>query len=144
MTRKMIDYQEDLIESLRDPQEAIAYLNAALMDEDERIFLLALKNVLEAQGGDMTTLAKDANLNRENLYRILSRKDNPKLTSIKSVLNALGFELKSIVSKYCSSTITSIWALLMCVTLSNICDLNGITALGLSLTNPVDKRFDQY
>lgn len=93
MKRKMIDYQEDLIESLRDPQEAIAYLNAALMDEDERIFLLALKNVLEAQGGDMTTLAKDANLNRENLYRILSRKGNPKLTSIKSVLNAMGFEL---------------------------------------------------
>jgi len=93
MKRKMIDYQEDLIESLQDPQEAIAYLNAALMDEDERIFLLALKNVLEAQGGDMTTLAEDANLNRENLYRILSRKGNPKLTSIKSVLNALGLEL---------------------------------------------------
>ena len=93
MKRKMIDYQEDLIESLRDPQEAVAYLNAALMDEDERIFLLALKNVLEAQGGDMTTLAKDAHLNRENLYRILSRKGNPKLTSIKSVLNAMGFEL---------------------------------------------------
>lgn len=90
---RLIDYQEDLIESLRDPQEALAYLNAALTDEDERIFLLALKNVLEAQGGDMTSLAREADLNRENLYRILSKKGNPKLTSIKSVLNAMGLEL---------------------------------------------------
>ena len=93
MKRKHIDYQTYLIESLRDPQEALEYLNAALMDEDERIFLLALKNVLEAQGGDMTTLAKEAQLNRENLYCMLSRKGNLKLTSIKSVLNAMGLEL---------------------------------------------------
>ncbi len=89
----MIDYQEDLIESLRNHKDAIAYLNAALTDDDERIFLLALKNVLEAQDGDMTSLAKEADLNRENLYRILSPKGNPKLTSIKSLLNAMGFEL---------------------------------------------------
>lgn len=89
---RLIGYQEDLIESLRDPQEALAYLNAALTDEDERIFLLALKNVLEAQGGDMTSLAREADLNRENLYRILSKKGSPKLTSIKSVLNAMGLE----------------------------------------------------
>lgn len=49
MKRKTIDYQEDLIKSLSDPREAIAYLNATLMDEDERVFLLALKNVLETQ-----------------------------------------------------------------------------------------------
>lgn len=91
--KRLIDYQEDLIESLKDPQEALAYLNAALMDEDPRIFLIALKNVLEAQSGDMTTLAKKADLNRGNLYRIFSKQGNPKLTSIKSVLNTMGLEL---------------------------------------------------
>ncbi len=91
MKRKHIDYQEDLLKFLRDPQEALEYLNAALMDES--IFLLALKNVLEAQGSDMTNFAREANLNRENLYRMLSLKGNPKLTSIKSVLNAMGLEL---------------------------------------------------
>lgn len=90
---RLIDYQENLIKILKDPRKALAYLNAALTDEDERIFLLALKNVLEAQGGDMTSLAREADLNRENLYRILSKKGNPKLTSIKSVLNAMGLEL---------------------------------------------------
>lgn len=92
MKNKFINYQEELLESLKNHDEAIAYLNAALMDEDERVFLLALKNVLEAQGGDISTLAKKANLNRENLYRMLSKKGNPKLTSIKSVLNALNLE----------------------------------------------------
>lgn len=91
--RKYIDYQEYLIESLRNPQEAHAYLNAALMDEDPRVFLLALKNVLEAQDRDMTSLADEANLNRENLYRMLSKKGNPKLTSLRSVLHVLGLEL---------------------------------------------------
>jgi probable addiction module antidote protein len=93
MSEKFIDYQDELIKSLKDPEEAVAYLNAALMDEDERVFLLALKDVLEAQGGNISQLAKDTQLNRENLYRILSIKGNPKLTSIKSILNSLDLEL---------------------------------------------------
>jgi len=93
MRKRFINYQEELIQSLQDPEEVVAYLNAALMDDDERVFLLALKNVLEAQEGDMTSLARISKLNRENLYRILFKKGNPKLTSIQSVLNALGLEL---------------------------------------------------
>ncbi len=93
MKRKFIDYEEYLIESLKDPKEAQAYLNACLMDEDPRVFLLALKDVLQAQGKDISTLAKKAKLNRENLYRMLSQKGNPKLTSIMAVLNAVGLQL---------------------------------------------------
>jgi probable addiction module antidote protein len=63
------------------------------MDEDPRVFLIALKNVYEAQGGDMTSLAKKTKLNRENLYRMLSRKGNPKLSSIAAVARAVGYSL---------------------------------------------------
>lgn len=91
--KRLISYEEELQQLLQDPKEALAYLNAALMDEDQRIFLLALKNVLEAQGGDISSLAEKAQLNRENLYRMLSKKGNPKLTSLRSVLNVLGLEL---------------------------------------------------
>jgi probable addiction module antidote protein len=87
------DYQEKLIHDLQDPELASAYLNEALMDEDPRMFLLALKNVCEAQGGEMTALARKTKLSRENLYRILSKKGNPKLTSIISLLSAVGFSL---------------------------------------------------
>lgn len=98
--KKLIDYQENLIEALEDIEEAIAYLNAALMDEDPRIFLVALKNVIEAQGGDISALAKKSQLNRENLYRILSDNGNPKLNSIISLLNAMGLQLAIRPYKY--------------------------------------------
>lgn len=97
--KRLLDYQEELIKDLHDTNEALAYLNEALKDDDQRIFLLALKNVLEAQGGDIATLAQKTDLNRENLYRMLSKKGNPKLTSIVSVLNALGLQLAVQTSK---------------------------------------------
>jgi probable addiction module antidote protein len=93
MKRKHKDFQEYLLQVLQDPKEALAYLNAALLDDDQRVFLLALKDVLEAQEGDMSAVAREAQLNRENLYRMLSPKGNPKLTSLRSVLNVLGMEL---------------------------------------------------
>jgi len=43
-------YQEDLIEALKDPREAAAYLNAAMEEGDRELFLLALRNVAEAHG----------------------------------------------------------------------------------------------
>ena len=93
MKRKFRDYQEKLLEDLQNSKLASAYLNVALTDEDPRVFLLALKNVYEAQGGEMTELAQKTKLSRENLYRILSKKGNPKLTSIVSLLGAMGFSL---------------------------------------------------
>ena len=44
-------YQPDLIESLRDAGEVEEYLNAALGEGDPELFLLALRNVAEAQSG---------------------------------------------------------------------------------------------
>lgn len=93
MKRQHQDFQEYLLNLLQDPKEALAYLNEALKDQDQRVFLLALKEVLEAQNGDMSALAREAELNRENLYRMLSSKGNPKLTSLRSILHVLGLEL---------------------------------------------------
>jgi probable addiction module antidote protein len=96
MTRKKTayrDFQEILLENLKDPSEAIAYLQAAFADEDERVILLALRDVLEARGGSIAELAEETHLNRQNLYRILSTKGNPRLKSLKTLLNAFGFEI---------------------------------------------------
>ena len=43
------DYKEYLLEKLKDRKQAIAYLQQASLDEDQRVFLLALKDVIEAQ-----------------------------------------------------------------------------------------------
>lgn len=85
-------YQPELLKALVDPDEAEAYLNAALEDEDWEAFLLALRNVAEAQGG-IAQLADRAKLNRESLYRMLSEHGNPELRSLDAVLHALGFRL---------------------------------------------------
>ena len=97
MNKRFIDYQEKLLNDLQDPEEATAYLNAALMDDDPRVFLVALKNVVAAQG-KISSVAKKTKLNRENLYRMLSEKGNPKLTSIIPILKVLGFNLS--VNRY--------------------------------------------
>ncbi|OQA46600.1 MAG: hypothetical protein BWY52_00663 [Chloroflexi bacterium ADurb.Bin325] len=91
MDRVTVPYEEGLFEDLRDPKEAIAYLNAALEDEDQRVFLLALRDVAEARG--LSQVAREAQLNRENLYRMLSPNGNPQLSSLTTLLRSLGLRL---------------------------------------------------
>jgi DNA-binding phage protein len=52
MAKKTTSYQKDLIEALKDPREAVAYLNAVMDEGDRELFLLALRNVAEAHGGE--------------------------------------------------------------------------------------------
>ena len=91
-------YQEDLIESLKNPKEAAAYLNAAIEEGDRELFLLALRNIAEAQGG-ISAVAEKAHLNRENLYRMLSKRGNPEIKSLMTLLRAMGLELTVKVHK---------------------------------------------
>ena len=93
MGKKYKDYQESLLKALKDSTEAIAYLNAALMDKDPRVFLLALKDVLTAQKIDITSFAEESGITRQNIYRILSMKGNPRWDSLTSLLNALGLQV---------------------------------------------------
>lgn len=96
MEKHMRKFKDYLIETLKDNEEAQAYLNTALeeykKDNDAEAFLLALRDVAEAQGG-LACLAKKTNLNRQNLYKVLSGKTNPKLMTLGVILNGLGFHL---------------------------------------------------
>jgi probable addiction module antidote protein len=87
------NYQDSLLESLTDASEAAAYLNAALEDGDNEVFLLALRNVADARLGGMSKLANATGLNRESLYRMLSDNGNPELNSLSRLLQALGLKL---------------------------------------------------
>jgi probable addiction module antidote protein len=84
-------YRDTLLESLQDPAEAAAYLDAALEDEDIQVFLLALRDVAEARG--MSRVAAEADLNRESLYRMLSEEGNPRLSSLEALLHTFGLRL---------------------------------------------------
>lgn len=89
---KKKNYRQDRMERLKDPDEAVEYLKACLEETDmPELFLVALRDVAEARG--ISQLARDAHLNRENLYKILSKKGNPKLESLYAILDALGLKL---------------------------------------------------
>lgn len=91
-------YRDDLLKSLKDPEQAVQYLNACLEDEDPRVFLMSLRDVADARGG-IRSLSREAKLNRESLYRMLSREGNPSLDSLAAVLSALGLHLSVESSK---------------------------------------------
>ena len=87
-----IDYKDDfLLKDLKNLDRAADYLTAAIEDSEE-VFLLAVRDVAEAHGG-LGKLASATDLNRENLYDMLSKRGNPRLSSLTSVLDELGLAL---------------------------------------------------
>lgn len=76
---------------LRDPQTAAAYLSAAAGEDDPGAFLHALRNVTEAMGG-ISKIATRTGLNRQQLYRTLSKEGNPELRSLTKILDASGLQ----------------------------------------------------
>lgn len=88
----MKKYQESLIQALKNPEEAAAYLNAVLEEGDRKLFLLALKNVAEAHGG-IGPLSKKAKLNRAHLYKLFSAHGNPEIHTLSHILKLFGLRL---------------------------------------------------
>ena len=87
----IVNYQNGLLERLQEPGYATEYLNEALKEGSQEIFMLALRDVAKAKG--ISHIAKQANLNRETMYRMLSAKGNPNLSSLNKLLNTLGLTL---------------------------------------------------
>ena len=85
-------YEEFLQEELRDPELAAAYLTVALAEGSTEEFLLALRSVADAHGG-LGAVAEAADLNRQTLYRTLSSEGNPTISTLRSVLRAVGLDL---------------------------------------------------
>ena len=85
-------YHTYLIESLKDPAEAAAYLDAVLEDGEIELMLLALKNVAEARREIVNT--KDSpNTGWETCYQLVSRGEIPDIYLISTLLNDLGLKL---------------------------------------------------
>ncbi|KAB2832371.1 MAG: transcriptional regulator [Candidatus Brocadia sp.] len=91
---KRIEYEPQLLKSLADPEQAVAYLNAALDDGDLGVFLLALQDVIKASPLGMVGTSKKSKLERTHLYRMLSEEGNPEMKSLNSVLSTLGFQFQ--------------------------------------------------
>jgi probable addiction module antidote protein len=87
-----VPFETIVEENIRRKSDAIHYLNAALEEEDPRVFLVALQRVAKVHGG-IEKFGGDANLNRVSLYRMLSKRGNPSLASLNAVLRAIGLRI---------------------------------------------------
>src|SRR2546423_1806980 len=85
-------FSESTQEMLKDPELAALYLEERLKDGDMELFTAALKDVADAWGG-MAYLSQASHLNRETLYRTLSKNGNPRLDTLHKVLGAMGFRI---------------------------------------------------
>jgi probable addiction module antidote protein len=87
-----VPHRPYLLKWLKDPENAAAYIDAVLEDGDEAALLHALRNVADARGG-IARIAAKTGLNREALYRTLSKRGNPQLKSFAAILEATGLRL---------------------------------------------------
>lgn len=83
----------DPSEYLETQADIVAYLNAALADDDPVLLQAALGDIAKARG--MSSIAKEAGVGRESLYKSLSSDGNPSWQTITKVLAALGIGLKA-------------------------------------------------
>ena len=86
------EHDEDFTDRLKEPEFAYEYLKAALEEKDmPEVFMDALSHIAKAKG--VRQIAARTKLNRENLYKLLSKDGNPTLSSLYAILDALGLKL---------------------------------------------------
>ncbi len=92
--RASVSHDEATVRELREsPEFAAEYLRAALEDDAEpKVLLIALRRIAEARGG-IAKVAKAAGIQREALYRALSERGNPRLSTLVAVAKAVGLRL---------------------------------------------------
>ena len=86
------NFDDFVQEELRDSELAAEYLTASLEEGSIDEFLIALRNVADAHGG-LGVISDITELNRQNLYKMLSEEGNPTLDSLITILNAIGIHL---------------------------------------------------
>ncbi len=94
--KRTVPHEDGLLEDFKDPKFLEAYLNDMLQDihtiEGQQMFLITLNRIAKVHG--MSHTAEVSNVQRESLYKALSKKGNPRLSTFSSVLHTLGFGLQ--------------------------------------------------
>lgn len=81
----------DSADYLDRPEAVAAYLEAAFEDGDPKIITHALGVVARSKG--ILRISRETGLSREALYKALSNKGDPRLSTLMGVMKALGLKL---------------------------------------------------
>ena len=83
----------DPADHLKSAEAQAELITEAFETGDPKFIAHALGTVARARG--MTDVSKESGITRESLYRALSEKGDPRLSTLISVLSALGFGLEA-------------------------------------------------
>ena len=83
----------DAADYLNTEQRQVAYISAALETGDADFVRDALGVVARARS--MGTIAKNAGLNRESLYKALGEAGNPEFETVMRIMRAMGLTLSA-------------------------------------------------
>lgn len=86
-----VSFDDYMVESMKDPAQAAAYIEAVIELDDPAALLVALRQVAKAHG--MAEVARRANVGDKTLFKALSASGNPTLATVHKVLAAVGLRL---------------------------------------------------
>lgn len=86
----------DSADYLNTPEDVAAYLEAWLEDGSPEEIRSALRTVARSKG--MASVARDADLTREALYKALGDNGNPTLDTLTKVAKALGMRVSLVLA----------------------------------------------
>lgn len=86
-----VSFDDYMVESMKDPVQAAAYLDAVMEMGDSAALLLALRHVVKAHG--MAEVARRADVGDKTLFKALSETGNPTLETVTKVLHVMGLRL---------------------------------------------------
>ena len=92
MSMTTVGYRDDLLKRLEDPEYSALNLDEVIATGDRKALMIALKDVVDARGG-VGALADKVPLQRQSLYKVLSKQGNPTLETLGAILKPLGLRL---------------------------------------------------
>jgi probable addiction module antidote protein len=89
---RLVGFEDDLMEKLRDPEFASAYIMSAIVDNDIDFLPIALGDVAKAHG--ISKLADKTGINRRTLYKVFDKNGHPSFDLVMQIMSSLGMELE--------------------------------------------------
>ena len=88
-----LNFNEELYKKLQDKSFAIEYLKATIADPQQKLFILALKDVLQAHLIENSDISFKMKLNTQKLSQLLIKKNAAKVLTLPDILTALSLYL---------------------------------------------------
>ncbi|MDR1904393.1 MAG: putative addiction module antidote protein [Treponema sp.] len=85
-------YEWDMAEDIDTKEDVYLYLEEAMKENDLETLFDVIGAIARSKG--MAAIAKETGLNRESLYKSLSRDGNPSFSTVSKVLDILGYKLQ--------------------------------------------------